>query len=80
MKRHHELLLELIQLRELDYDKFLEKLYIAITTDFEGIFKEELTKEKEHQETLKLMIKHFEKKEEYEKCDVLIHYLHNNSI
>jgi hypothetical protein len=77
MKKQHELLIELIQLKEQDYDKFLEKLYEAITTDFEGIFKEELIKEKEHQETLKLMIKHFEKKEEYEKCDVLIYYLNS---
>ena len=77
MKRHHQLLIELIELRDKDYDQFMEKLYDAITTDFEKVFKEELMKDKEHRNTLKLMIKYFENQEQYEKCNVLIHYLHN---
>lgn len=77
MKRHHQLLIELIELRDRDYDLFMEKLYEAITTDFERVFKEELMKDEDHRNTLKLMIKYFENKEEYEKCDVLIHYLHS---
>jgi hypothetical protein len=68
----HELLLELIQLREKDYDKFLDKLYDAITTEFHDVFVKELLKEKEYQSTLDNMILHFEKKEEYEKCEVLL--------
>ena len=77
MKRHHQLLIELIELRDKDYDQFMEKLYDAITTDFEKVFKEELMKDKEHRNTLKLMIKYFENQEQYEKCNFLIHYLHN---
>ena len=78
MKRSHKLLFELIELREKDYDLFMEKLYQAITTDFEKVFKEELIKDDENKQTLKVMIKYFEKKEEYEKCDVLIHYLNES--
>jgi hypothetical protein len=79
MKKQHELLIELIQLKEQDYDKFLDKFYEAITTEFHQIFVEELIKDQDHISTLRIMINHFEKKEEYEKCDVLLHYLNNNT-
>jgi hypothetical protein len=75
MKKHHQVLLELLELREKDYDLFVDKLYDAITNEFSKYFKEELIKDKDHQQTLKIMIEHYEKKEEYEKCDVLLHLL-----
>jgi len=78
MKKHHEILMELLNLRETNYDLFIDKLYDAITDDFSIYFKEELIKDKEHQDTLKIMIDHYEKKEEYEKCDVLLHLLNNS--
>ena len=79
MKKHHEVLLELLALREKDYDLFVDKLYDAITGEFNKYFKEELIKDKDHQQTLKIMIDHYEKREEYEKCDVLLHLLKINS-
>ena len=75
MKKHHQVLLELLELREKDYDLFVDKLYDAITNEFSKYFKEELIKDEDHQQTLKIMIDHYEKKEEYEKCDVLLHIL-----
>ncbi len=71
--KQHLLLMELLTFRETNYELFLDKLYEAITTDFQKIFIEEMIKDKEHQQTLQSMIDHFEKKEEYEKCDVLLH-------
>ena len=44
----------------------------SITNEFSKYFKEELIKDKDHQQTLKIMIEHYEKKEEYEKCDILM--------
>ena len=70
--------MELLHLRETDYDLFIDKLYDAITNEFSKYFKEEIIKDKEHQDTLKIMIDHYEKREEYEKCDVLYHILKNN--
>jgi len=78
MKKHHEILMELLNLRETNYDLFIDKLYDAITDDFSKYFKEELIKDKDHQDTLKIMIDHYEKKEEYERCDVLYHLLKNS--
>jgi len=78
MKKHHEILMELLNLRETNYDLFIDKLYDAITDDFSKYFKEELIKDKDHQDTLKIMIDHYEKKEEYERCDVLYHILKNS--
>ena len=71
MKKHHLLLVELIELRETNYDKFMEKLYEAVTTEFSDLFRNEILKEKDHKDTLKSMIKFFEQKEEYEKCDLI---------
>jgi hypothetical protein len=31
-----------------------------------------INESEEHRDTLRIMIEHFEKKEEYEKCDVLL--------
>ena len=75
--KNHKILVELLKLRDTDYDQFIEKLYFAVTTDFSIFFREEMLKEEEHRETIRIMIKHFEEKEEYEKCDVLLHILNN---
>jgi len=71
--KQHLLLMELLTLRETNRELFLEKLYVAITTEFQKVFIEEMIKDKEHQKTLQIMIDYFESKEEYEKCDVLLH-------
>lgn len=78
MNKYHQILLELLHLRETDYDLFVDKLYDAITNEFSKYFKEELVKDKDHRETLKIMIDHYEKREEYERCDVLLHLLNTN--
>jgi len=77
MKKHQSLI-ELIELREKDYERFMEKFYEAVTTEFSDVVKKELLTDEQHKETLKAMISYFEKKEEYEKCDVLLHYLNTN--
>jgi hypothetical protein len=71
--KQHLLLMELLTLRETNRELFMDKLYDAITTDFKSIFIDEIIKDKEHQQTLQSMIDYFESKEEYEKCDVLLH-------
>jgi hypothetical protein len=73
--KKHELLMELIQLREKDYDLFINRFYEAITNEFHDVFVNELLKEKEHQKTLWTIIKYFESKEQYEKCQLLFQYL-----
>ena len=78
MKRYHQLMFEMLELREKNYDLFLDKLYDAITTEFLEYFVKDLLKEEIHRETLNSLINHFEKKEEYEKCNVLLNILNNN--
>lgn len=78
MKNYHQMMLELLKLRETNYDLFLDKLYDAITNDFLDTFVKDLLKEEIHRETLNSLIKHFENKEEYEKCNVLLNILKNN--
>ena len=73
--KHHQILLELLQLRETNHELFLDKFYDAIIGEFNKVFMEELIKDKAHQQTLKLMINHFEIKEEYEKCEKLLEFL-----
>ncbi len=70
--------MELMELRNKDYDKFMEKFYIAVTTEFSDVVKKELLTDEQHRETLKAMISYFERMEEYEKCDVLLHLLNIN--
>ncbi len=79
MKNHHEILLELLNLRETNYDLFIDKLYYAITVDFNSYFKEDLARDIENKKTVQIMINHYEKKEDYEKCQVLISLLNNDS-
>jgi hypothetical protein len=72
--KYHSILLELLTLRDTDYDLFLDKLYEAITGEFEKAFIEEFTKDKNHKDILDQMIKHFELKEEFEKCKRLLEF------
>ena len=78
MKKSIELLYELLQLRDTDYEKFMDKLYEAMTTEFLEIVKSKVFDVDESEAVFKSMIKHFENKEEYEKCDVLLHLLNSS--
>lgn len=79
MKKSLELLYELLQLRDTDYDKFMYKLYEAMTTEFLDVVKSKVFDVNESEIVLKNMIKYFESKEEYEKCDVLLHLLNQKN-
>ncbi len=72
MKKYHLILTEILNLRDKDYDMFMEKLYEASTGELLDMTIDMIRESEEHRDTLRLMIKHFEKKEEYEKCDVLL--------
>jgi hypothetical protein len=78
MKKHHLILTEILNLRDKDYDMFMEKLYEASTGELLDMTIDMINESEEHRDTLRIMIDHFEKKEEYEKCDVLLHLLNNN--
>ena len=73
---YHNFMLELINLQSADYDKFLDKLYEGLTGEFAGAIQSDvmLNNGDPDQNTdakiraLDRMIKHFEGKEEYEKC------------
>ncbi len=75
MKKSLELLYELLQLRDTDYDKFMDKLYEAMTTEFSEVVKSKMFDVDDREIVFRSMIKYFEKKEEYEKCDVLLHLM-----
>ena len=76
MKKSLELLYELLSLRDKDYDKFMDKLYEAMTTEFSDVVKTKMFDVDDRDIVFESMIKYFENKEEYEKCDVLLHLLH----
>jgi len=67
---YHDFMLELINLREADYEKFLDRLYDGLVGEYaESIVAEPAMGDTKGKiEALNRMIKHFEKKEEYEKC------------
>ena len=67
---YHDFMLELINLREADYEKFLDRLYDGLVGEYaESIVAEPAMGDTNGKiEALNRMIKHFEKKEEYEKC------------
>lgn len=75
--KKHQILIELIELRDKDYTLFMEKFYMAVTNEFSDVLKKELLTDNEHREALKSMIQYFERLEDYEKCDVLLHLLNN---
>jgi hypothetical protein len=66
-KPYSEILLELIRLRETDYDGFMDRLYEALAGEFRDVVHDGSPKEEKRQ-AIWTMISHFEKKEQYEKC------------
>lgn len=77
MKKSIKFLMELLDLKEKDRNGFMDKLFEAITTDYLEVLKYNLLDDKDAQESLKYMIEHFEQREEYEKCDILLKILNN---
>lgn len=66
-KTYQDLLLDLMNLRKEDYGKFMDKLYEALIGEFKDAVNDgEPVSEKKI--ALQIMIKHFQKTEEYEKC------------
>jgi len=64
---YHKILLELMQLRETDYDQFMNKLYEALNGQFRSAIHDSEPKEDKRQ-AIWTMIEYFSNKEEYEKC------------
>lgn len=65
--KYKDLVSELITLRDQDYNKFMDKLYEAITGEFKSILNDSDPISKKLN-SLNTMISHFVDKEEYEKC------------
>lgn len=61
------ILLDLIYLRETNYDEFMNRLYEALTGEFKEAIHDNSPVEEKTQ-AIWTMIKHFEKTESYEKC------------
>ncbi len=66
-KTYHELLMELIKLKEQDYDKFMRKLYEALTGEARDALQSP-DPASEKKKALWTMIEYFQTTEEYEKC------------
>lgn len=67
----HNILLEILSLREKnDLDAFMDKLYEAISGEFSDAFAG-ASPTQDQQLVFLVMIEHFQKKEEFEKCEVL---------
>lgn len=67
LDKYSKILLDLIHLRQTDYDAFMNRLYEALTSEFKDVINDtNLVSEKS--QALWTMIKHFEKKEDFEKC------------
>jgi hypothetical protein len=64
---YHRTLMELIMLREHDYDAFMHKLYEALSGEFRGMVHDASPIE-EKIKALDSMIRYFEELEQYEKC------------
>lgn len=65
--KYHQILLELIKLRETNYDLFMEKLYEALSGEFRDVVNDGSPLEEKSQ-ALNTMIQYFSEREEYEKC------------
>lgn len=78
MKKFIEDLYELLELRDTNYEKFMDKLYVMLTEEYSSLKKSDMFSESETELVVRSMIKHFELKEEYEKCDVLLHLINHN--
>lgn len=66
-RTYNDILLELIRLRETDYDGFMDRLYEALAGEFRDVVHDG-TPMDEKKQAIWTMILHFEKKEQYEKC------------
>ena len=69
-KTYHELLMELIKLKNQDYDKFMRKLYEALTGEARDALQSP-DPASEKKKALWTMIEYFQTTEEYEKCSEL---------
>lgn len=67
LNKYSQILLELVHLRQTDYDGFMNRLYEAITGEFKEVLHDQ-TPVEEKSQAIWTMIKHFEKTEEFEKC------------
>jgi hypothetical protein len=67
---YQQMLFELLQLRESDYEGFMQKLYEALSGDFRQMVNDDSPLDEKSQ-ALRTMIEHFEVREEYEKCATL---------
>lgn len=67
LNKYSKVLLELVYLRENDYDGFMNRLYEALTGEFRDVLNDTTPKD-EKTKAIWTMIKHFEKNEEFEKC------------
>jgi hypothetical protein len=67
---YQQMLFELLELRENDYDGFMQKLFEALSGDFRDMVNDHSPLDEKSQ-ALKTMIGHFEAREEYEKCAAL---------
>ena len=65
--KYEDILLELIILRETDYDAFMFRLYDALAGEYRSIAHDK-SSVSEKLEAIWSMIKYFETKEQYEKC------------
>ena len=67
LNNYTKILLDLIHLRQTDYDAFMNRLYEALTGEFKDVIHDSSPVEDKTQ-AIWTMIKHFEKNEEFEKC------------
>lgn len=79
--KYSKILLDLTELRQTDYDEFMNRLYEALTGEFKDVIHDNapLT---EKIKAIETMITHFKEYEEYEKCadlKKLLDYLHSKS-
>jgi hypothetical protein len=65
--RYHEILMELIVLREQNYELFMDKLYEALSGEFRGMVHDTSPIEEKLQALDSIRV-HFQEREEYEKC------------
>lgn len=67
LNSYSKILLDLIHLRQTDYDAFMNRLYEALTGEFKDVINDS-SPVSEKSQAIWTMIKHFEKNEEFEKC------------
>lgn len=67
LNSYSQILLDLIHLKQTDYDAFMNRLYEALTGEFKDVIHDS-SPVSEKAQAIRTMIKHFEKSEEFEKC------------